>query len=75
MNRIISSLVLSGVMLAFSAASQAQQQAASQASQREQVTGQQLVNFKNAFSVCLEAKEYMVKYQGWMMSAMSEIRD
>lgn len=41
---------------------QAQQQAASQAEQREEVTEEQLTNFKNAFSVCLEAKEYMVKY-------------
>lgn len=41
---------------------QAQQQAAAQAEQREEATEQQLANFKNAFSVCLEAKEYMVKY-------------
>jgi len=41
---------------------QAQEQAATQAEQREEVTEQQLANFKNAFSVCLEAKEYMVKY-------------
>jgi len=41
---------------------QAQQQAAAQAEDREEVTEQQLINFKNAFSVCLEAKEYMVKY-------------
>lgn len=41
---------------------QAQQQAAAQAEQREGATEEQLVNFKNAFSVCLEAKEYMVKY-------------
>jgi len=41
---------------------QAQQQAASQAEQREEVTEQELANFKNAFSVCLEAKDYMVKY-------------
>ena len=41
---------------------QAQQQAAAQAEQREQVTEEQLTNFKKAFSVCLEAKEYMVKY-------------
>jgi hypothetical protein len=39
-----------------------QQQAAAQSEQREQATEQQLANFKNAFSVCLEAKEYMVKY-------------
>jgi len=41
---------------------QAQQQAATQAEQREDATEEQLANFKNAFSVCLEAKEYMVKY-------------
>lgn len=41
---------------------EAQQQAAAQAEQREQGTEQQLANFKNAFSVCLEAKDYMVKY-------------
>ena len=33
-----------------------------QAEQREEATEEQLTNFKNAFSVCLEAKEYMVKY-------------
>lgn len=41
---------------------QAQQQAAAQAEQRAGATEEQLANFKNAFSVCLEAKEYMVKY-------------
>ena len=41
---------------------QAKQQADAQAEQREGATEQQLANFKNAFSVCLEAKEYMVKY-------------
>lgn len=45
---------------------QAQQQAVAQAEQneasREQATAQELENFKNAFSVCLEAKDYMVKY-------------
>ena len=41
---------------------QAQQQAAASAGQREQATEQQLANFKKAFSVCLEAKKYMVKY-------------
>jgi hypothetical protein len=40
---------------------QLQQQAASQAEQREQATTQQLENFKKAFGVCLEAKDYMVK--------------
>jgi len=40
----------------------AQAQASSKAEQRERATGEQLTNFKKAFSVCLEAKEYMVKY-------------
>jgi len=40
---------------------QAQAQAASQSEQRETVTTEQLANFKKAFSVCLEAKEYMVR--------------
>jgi hypothetical protein len=44
------------------AKAQAQAQAANQAEQREEATGGQLANFKKAFSVCLEAKEYMVKY-------------
>ena len=44
------------------AQAQAQQQAAAQAEQREQATAEQLDNFKKAFSVCLEAKDYMVKY-------------
>ena len=41
---------------------EAQQQAATQAEQREQATSEQMANFKKAFSVCLEAKNYMVKY-------------
>jgi hypothetical protein len=41
---------------------QAEQQAAANADQREDATEEQLGNFKKAFSVCLEAKEYMVKY-------------
>ena len=36
--------------------------ASAQAEQRKVATEQQLANFKKAFSVCLEAKEYMVKY-------------
>jgi hypothetical protein len=44
------------------AQAQAQQQTAAQAEQREQATAEQLSNFKKAFSVCLEAKDYMVKY-------------
>lgn len=41
---------------------QAVAQAEAQAEQREAATEEQLENFKKAFSVCLEAKEYMVKY-------------
>ena len=41
---------------------QAQQQATARAEERESLTDEQLVNFKNAFSVCLEAKDYLVKY-------------
>jgi hypothetical protein len=41
---------------------QAEQQVAAQAEQREDATAEQLSNFKKAFSVCLEANEYMVKY-------------
>lgn len=44
------------------AQAEAKQQASAKAEQREQATAQQLTNFKNAFSVCLEAKDYMVKY-------------
>jgi hypothetical protein len=44
------------------AQAQAQHQVAAQAEQREQATAEQLANFKKAFSVCLEAKDYMVKY-------------
>lgn len=40
----------------------AQQQASAQAEQREQATAEEMANFKKAFSVCLEAKKYMVKY-------------
>ena len=40
---------------------QAQEQGAAQTEQREEATAQQLDNFKKAFSVCLEAKDYMVK--------------
>jgi len=32
------------------------------AAQTQQATAEQLENFKKAFSVCLEAKDYMVKY-------------
>jgi len=41
---------------------QASQEVEQQAQQAQQATAQQIENFKKAFSVCLEAKEYMVKY-------------
>ena len=44
------------------AQAQAEEQAAAQAEQREHATAEEMENFKKAFSVCLEAKEYMVKY-------------
>jgi hypothetical protein len=44
------------------AEAQASQQAAAQQESRTMATESELTNFKNAFSVCLEAKEYMVKY-------------
>ena len=41
---------------------QAQGQAAQQAEVRQEATAEDLENFNKAFSVCLEAKDYMVKY-------------
>ena len=41
---------------------QAEQQAAQQSATSEQATEEQVGNFKKAFSVCLEAKDYMVKF-------------
>ncbi len=41
---------------------QAAQQAEQQVAQSQQVTTEGITNFKKAFSVCLEAKKYMVKY-------------
>lgn len=41
---------------------QASQQASAQAQQQQALTQQQLQDFDKAFSVCLEAKDYMVKY-------------
>jgi hypothetical protein len=41
---------------------QAQQQVAQQGQQQQQATAQQIENFKKAFSVCLEATDYLVKY-------------
>ncbi len=41
---------------------QTEQQVAQQSASVQQATAQQLDNFKKAFSVCLEAKKYMVKF-------------
>jgi hypothetical protein len=44
------------------ASAQAQEQAKAQGAASQQATAEQIGNFKKAFSVCLEAKEYMVKF-------------
>ena len=44
------------------AQAQAQAQAEAQAEEHSAATEEELTNFKNAFSVCLEANDYMVKY-------------
>ncbi|MCK6371050.1 MAG: YMGG-like glycine zipper-containing protein [Gammaproteobacteria bacterium] len=43
-------------------ASAATEQVEAQAQQQQQASAAQIENFKKAFSVCLEAKKYMVKY-------------
>ena len=43
-------------------AAEQSQQAEAQAAQSVAASEDQIENFKKAFSVCLEAKEYMVKY-------------
>jgi len=40
----------------------AEQQIEQQSASQEQATAEQIGNFKKAFSVCLEGKDYMVKY-------------
>ena len=41
---------------------QAEQSAAQQSQAAQANIGEQMTNFKKAFSVCMEAKDYMVKY-------------
>jgi len=41
---------------------EATQQVQAQSQEAQQATQEQMTNFKKAFSVCLEAKKYMVKY-------------
>ena len=47
---------------AHAASQQAQAQAEVSGQAQQQATTEQIDNFKKAFSVCLEAKEYLVKY-------------
>lgn len=54
--------VIAGRRRAHAAQGQATAQAEQQGAQAQQATAQQLDNFKKAFSVCLEAKNYMVKF-------------
>lgn len=54
--------VVAGRQRAKKSNAQAQQQAAQSAEVRQTATAGDLENFKKAFSVCLEAKEYRVKY-------------
>lgn len=44
------------------ASSQAQQQAVAQGNQTIEASAEEIANFKKAFSACLEAKDYLVKY-------------
>jgi len=44
------------------ARAQATEQAEQKGQAKQQATAEQVENFKKAFSVCLEAKEYLVKY-------------
>ena len=44
------------------AKAEASEQVEQQSQQAQQATAEQVENFKKAFSVCLEAKKYMVKY-------------
>ncbi len=54
--------MIRGRRKAHAAQQQATQQATQQADTKKQATQQDLDNFKKAFSVCLEAKDYMVKF-------------
>lgn len=54
--------LLAGRRRARGARQRATKQADQQVAQTQQATAEALTNFKKAFSVCLEAKKYMVKY-------------
>jgi hypothetical protein len=47
---------------AHQAKAEASQEVQQQGQQAQQATAQQIDNFKKAFSVCLEAQKYLVKY-------------
>ena len=51
-----------GRRMKHAAKTQATEQAEQQGQAKQQATAEQVENFKKAFSVCLEAKEYLVKY-------------
>jgi hypothetical protein len=51
-----------GAMVGRNKRKQAEAQAQQQAQSTQKATAEQMGNFKKAFSVCLEAKHYMVKY-------------
>jgi len=51
-----------GRRMKHAAKTQATEQAEQQGQAKQQATAEQIENFKKAFSVCLEAKEYLVKY-------------
>ena len=53
--------VVAGRRRSRAASQQAQHQAQEQGAAQQQASADQVGNFKKAFSVCLEAKEYMVK--------------
>jgi Ca2+-binding EF-hand superfamily protein len=44
------------------AKAEASEQVEQQSQQAQHATAEQIENFKKAFSVCLEAKDYMVKF-------------
>ena len=52
----------SGAVVGRSRGNQAEYQAQKQVQSTQAATAQQIENFKKAFSVCLEAKKYMVRY-------------
>jgi hypothetical protein len=54
--------VIAGRRASRRAKDQASQEVEKQTQQAQQATGEQMGNFKKAFSVCLEAKKYMVKF-------------